>query len=122
MLHESSETAVGSGRRPVFTFAILQPPAAAIEAVPDTEDVRRRISIASSRRKGRKDEGVRLVRGWLGTRVYRGVVAGRRTCLLQPPAPGSINSRFVPAIFFTDAHPFYGNERPALTHPVEDRP
>ena len=49
-------------------------------------DARRRTSIASSRRRGRTDEGIRLVRGWLGTRLCRGAVARRRTCLLQTRA------------------------------------
>ena len=84
MLPESLEAVVAlSGWRPVFASASLQPPAAALDAVPDTEDVRRRTSIASSRRRGRTDEGIRLVRGWLGTRLCRGAVARRRTCLLQ---------------------------------------
>jgi len=39
------------GWRPVFASAILQPPAAAADAVPDTEGARRRTSVASAAEK-----------------------------------------------------------------------
>ena len=45
MLRELLEAGVAlSGRERCFASASLQPPAAAFDAVPDTEDVRRRTS------------------------------------------------------------------------------
>jgi len=87
LLRESLEAgAAEAGWRPVLASASLQLPAAAFVPVPDTEDGTASDLNLLEPQKERTDEGVRLVRGWLGKRLFTGAVARRRTCVLQTRA------------------------------------
>src|SRR4051812_23478607 len=78
----ASLEAAGRAVGPASASTSLQPPAAALDAVPDTEEIRRP-AFKLLAREGRTDAGIRIVRGWLGTRICRGALARGRTCVLQ---------------------------------------
>src|SRR5437867_570731 len=76
----------GGGLATGFAFAMTLQPSAAVYAAVPIPTAYPRISIASSSRRGRTDEGFRHVRRWLGRRLAGGVVARRRPRLLQTVA------------------------------------